>query len=163
MGKGRGKVGILKMSLYGTRDVAVNFQKDVTKLMVSLGLQQAKYNASLYCRQGDGPGTWSTGAAPGGVGIPRKRNAGKISVLVHGDDFVATGGREDIAEFRSALRKRFTVKDKIVGSRKDLGEIAETRILNRIVRCTDAGWEYEADRRHAEVVVHNMNMNVLNQ
>ena len=121
--KGKGKVGILRMSLYGTRDAAVNFQKEVTKLMISLGLQQAKYNASLYYRQGDGQGTWDTGIATGGVGIPRKKNGGKISVLVHGDDFVATGGRESIAEFRAALRRRFTVKDKIVGSRKDLGRI----------------------------------------
>ena len=27
--KGKGKVGILRMSLYGTRDAAVNFQKEV--------------------------------------------------------------------------------------------------------------------------------------
>ena len=82
--KGSGKVGILKMSLYGTRDVAVNFQKEVTKLMVSLGLKQAKYNASLYCRQGARPGTWNPGAAPGGVGIPRRRSNGKLAVLFMG-------------------------------------------------------------------------------
>ena len=41
------------------------------------------------------------------------------------------------------------MKDKIVGPRKDLGEVMETRILNRIVRWTGSGWEYEADQRHA--------------
>ena len=49
--KGRGKVGMLRLSLYGTRDVAVNFQKEVKKLMVHLSLGQSKYNASLYCRK----------------------------------------------------------------------------------------------------------------
>ena len=41
-------VGVLDMSLYGARDAAVNFQKEVCKLMCSLGLTQSKFNASLY-------------------------------------------------------------------------------------------------------------------
>ena len=40
-------VGVLEMSLYGTRDAATNFQKEVTRLMKSLGYLQSKYNASL--------------------------------------------------------------------------------------------------------------------
>ena len=58
---------------------------------------------------------------------------GDLSVLVHGDDFVATGSRRDIKEFRQALAKRFTVKDKVIGSRSDLGEVQETRVLNIII------------------------------
>ena len=81
-----------------------------------------------------------------------------ISVLIHGDDFVATGSREDIKQFRQAIAGRFTVKDKIVGSRSDLGELQETRVLNRIIRWTSRGWEYEADQRHAELIVKEMGM-----
>ena len=68
--------------------------------MTKLGLTQSKYNASLYHR-GDGT---DHGAAPGGVEIGGKakdnrqrctgRSKGKISVLVHGDDFVAVGNRD---------------------------------------------------------------------
>ena len=65
---GTGLVGILKMSLYGTRDAAVNFQREVTKLMLKLGFEPAKYNASLFYNART-----------------------QVSVMVHGDDFVATG------------------------------------------------------------------------
>ena len=53
---GSGMVGILKMSLYGTRDAAANFQKEVWRLMTKLGFEQSKYNASLYHREAGAPG-----------------------------------------------------------------------------------------------------------
>ena len=36
------------------------------------------------------------------------------------------------------------------------GELREARILNRIVRWTPQGWEYEADQRHTELIVKAM-------
>ena len=81
------------MSLYGTRDVATNFQREVTKLMVRLGFTQAKYNASLFYH-----------------------TRTEVSVMVHGDDFVATGKRKHILDFRKSIADRFTVKDKVIGS-----------------------------------------------
>jgi len=35
-GEGEGRVGLLEMSLYGTRDAAANFQSEVRKLMESI-------------------------------------------------------------------------------------------------------------------------------
>ena len=53
------------MSLYGTRDAADNFQKEVTRLMLKLGLVQSKYNASLYMRkESDGVGGASGPSEP---------------------------------------------------------------------------------------------------
>ena len=73
-------------------------------------------------------------------------------------------------DFREQLSKRFTIKSKIVGSGASPAvhsgaasggcggalqgaaakeEFTESRILNRIVRWTSTGWEYEADQRHA--------------
>ena len=124
-------VGVLKLSLYGTRDAAANFQKEVLKLMTSIGFRQSGYNASLYHkarRDTRGGGTYGAaatgsegsstrsggahGAAAIGVGRRREESstrsggtygaaatgAGKgamqgVSVLVHGDDFVAAGNR----------------------------------------------------------------------
>ena len=58
--KDRDLVGILDMSLYGTRDAAINFQKEVGKLMKSLGYSTSKYNPSLFHhRKG-----WHKGARP---------------------------------------------------------------------------------------------------
>ena len=39
--EGEDLVGVLEMSLYGTRDATANFQMEVAKLMRSLGYTQA--------------------------------------------------------------------------------------------------------------------------
>ena len=149
-------VGILDMSLYGTRDAAVNFQREVSKLMRNLGFEQSKFNSSLYQHKKD-----------------------DVKVLVHGDDFVASGGRSKILRFQKQLATRFTIKSKVVGSGSHLAsrsraassgladlaagdlpgkELKEARILNRVVRWTPEGWEYEADQRHAELIVQAMGL-----
>ena len=53
--RGQGMVGVLQMSLYGTRDAAANFQKEVWRLMTRLGFSQSKYDASLYHRADGDP------------------------------------------------------------------------------------------------------------
>ena len=50
------------------------------------------------------------------------------------------------------------MKDKVIGSRPDLGEIQETRVLNIILRWAPKRWEYEADQRHAELIIRGMGM-----
>ena len=34
----------------------------------------------------------------------------------------------------------------------------EGRVLNRIVRVSEDGWEYEADQRHADLIIKGSNM-----
>ena len=149
-------VGMLDMSLYGTRDAAINFQREVGKLMQRLGFKTSKFNPSLFHHVKD-----------------------DIKVLVHGDDFVAAGERTKIKIFREQLAGRFTIKSKIVGSGASVAshpgaassssmgtrhsaqedkERSESRILNRIVRWTPEGGEYEADQRHAELIIQAMGM-----
>ena len=48
---------------------------------------------------------------------------------------------------------RFEIKTKLVGGGDSKDEVKEARILNRIIRCTSAGWEYEADQRHVDLIV----------
>ena len=38
------------------------------------------------------------------------------------------------------------------------GDLKEARVLNRILRIKPEGWEYEADQRHAELVVRGLGM-----
>ena len=122
--KGKNMVGILKMSLYGTRDAAANFQREVWRLMVKLGFTQSKYNSRLYHR-----GSGEDGSASGATIKPQRetwkapREKGSMSVLIHGDDFVAVGYRRDVYEFRKAIAGRFTVKDKVIGTDLEAGEI----------------------------------------
>ena len=47
-------VGLLKMSLYGTRDAANNWQKEIAKEMKAWGFIQGRYNPCLYRHLGKG-------------------------------------------------------------------------------------------------------------
>ena len=80
-------VGMLNMSLYGTRDAAKNWQEEVARMMKVWGFTQGKYNPCLYYHA-----VWG------------------IVSLVHGDDFISTGNRRNIAKFarrwRTGLRSR---------------------------------------------------------
>ncbi len=71
-------------------------------------------------------------------------------------DFVTTGSRIHPEWFRQKLLARFEIKTKVVGRGK--GEVHEARILNRIIRVTPQGWEYEADQRHGEIVVEALGL-----
>ena len=42
------KVGHLRMSLYGTRDAAMNWQEEVAKEMQKWGFTRGQYNPCLY-------------------------------------------------------------------------------------------------------------------
>ena len=95
---------------------------------------------------------------PREMGEKKQKGKGSMSVLIHGADFVAVGYRDDIYDFKKALAGRFTVKDKVLGTDMGQGEIKETRVLNRILRIKPEGWEYEADQRHAELIVRGLGM-----
>ena len=82
-----GVVGLLNKSLYGTRDAAANFQAEVVNFMKGSGFAQSRYNPTLF----DHPG----------------RN---IRVLVHGDDFIVLGTREQVLWLRSEIAKIWDVK-----------------------------------------------------
>ena len=53
------------------------------------------------------------------------------------------------------LRDSAVVENEVatVGSNEAEGEVKEARILNRIIRVTSDGWEYEADQRHADLII----------
>ena len=76
-----------------------------------------------------------------------------ILCLVHGDDFVSVGEPGVLKWLRAKLTSRFEIKTSVVGLHPEDGELSETRILNRIIRVTDKRWEYEADQRHADLII----------
>ena len=130
-------VGYLQLSLYGTRDAAANFQNEVRQFMEGAGFVQSCYCPQVYWHRSRG-----------------------LKVLVHGDDFVTVGERCNVHWFRDRLGQRFEIKTKIVGDAR--GEETEHRILGRILRVTDSGWEYEADPRHAELLIKTLRLEAAN-
>ena len=131
--KRRDMVGLLNQSLYGTRDAAANFQKEVIIFMMKSGLKAGKYNPCTFYNKQRG-----------------------LQTLVHGDDFVTSGQREECDWFKKQLETRFSIKTKILGLRED--EVKEERILNRVIRVTSQGWEMEADQRHADIMIEQLNL-----
>ena len=84
-------------------------------------------------------------------------SARKLSLVVHGDDFTTMGVKKDIDWFEQTLAKHFELK-----LRGRLGEncdgTQQIRILNRILTLTKEGLLYEADPRHAELIITSLGL-----
>jgi hypothetical protein len=119
--------------MYGTRPAAFNWQKCYSELLLNNGFKRAKSNHCLFYN-------------------PEK----KLKTLVHGDDFVTVGSDRQLKWFKAVLEGKFETKSKIIGP--DNKDEKSTRVLNRVITFTDKGIEYEADQRHAEAVIKDMNM-----
>ena len=124
-------VGELRMSLYGTRDAAQNWQECYTKHLEDLGFVSGKSNPCIFWNEARG-----------------------IQTLVHGDDYVSTGDGSQLEWMKKELEKRFEVKSKIIGP--ECGDEKELKVLNRIIRCEETGYTYEPDQRHAEILIEGM-------
>ena len=130
-------VGLLEMSLYGTRDAASNFQDEVKVFLTMIGFRIGRYNACTF---------WHS-----------EKN---LKTMVHGDDFTSSGREADLLWLKTELEKRFELKTQLLGHRQGL--VNEGKILNRIVRATKDGWEYEADQRHGEYIIQAMGLSEAN-
>ena len=76
---------------------------------------------------------------------------------VHGDDFTTAGAKPDLDWFELQLEARYELrKGGRIGPGKDHDK--EGRVLNRIVRWTAEGLEYEADPRQAERLIESMGL-----
>ena len=64
-------VGLLEMSLYGTRDAARNWSDTVEKHLKGIGFKQGKASGNIYYHLGR-----------------------ELSTLVHGDDYITVGSEE---------------------------------------------------------------------
>jgi len=128
-----GKCGRLLMSMYGTRDAAMNWSAEYTKTLIAGGYEQGKSNPCLF-----------------------KHPVTKVMIMVHGDDFVAVGHDKHLKDARSTLEDKYQIKVDTLG--KGTGCQSEVKILNKIVRYTDDGVELEADPRHAEIVIKELGL-----
>lgn len=69
----------------------------------------------------------------------------------HGDDYVSVGQDGDLKWLKGVLGKKCGIKTQVLGP----GRI---RFLNRVLAWPDEGAEYEADPRHAEIVVQEIGL-----
>ena len=80
-----------------------------------------------------------------------------LACSVHGDDLTTEGPKDQLDWFVGELRKKYELKE---GARlgPGKGDDKEARILNRLVRWTAEGIEYEAGPRQAERIVRDLNL-----
>ncbi len=73
---------------------------------------------------------------------------------------MSVGNRSDIQWLERELKSKFDIKTSIIGKKTD--DKKEVKILNRIVRFTNNGVEYEADPRHVEILINSMGLGEAN-
>ena len=134
MGLGPNAVARLDRCMYGTRDAAGIWESCYSDCLASLGFKPGVASPCCFFHE-----QW------------------RVSVVVHGDDFTALGTAENLDRYERGLATQFELK-----IRGRLGEAPsddkEIRILNRIVRILPRGISYEADPRHAELLVKSLGL-----
>ena len=80
-------VGRLNLCLYGTRDAAMQWQERVAEHLTSIGFVRSVAFPSLYSHEERG-----------------------LCTLVHGDDSVSSGTKEQVQWLRAQLEKEFEIK-----------------------------------------------------
>jgi hypothetical protein len=118
--------------LYGTRDAPKRWEAFLAEQLVALGF--AKGLASPCCFY---------------------HEQLRVRCIVHGDDFVLSGSATALDTVKAGMHERFLLKElgRLGGGQ---GELKELRVLNRVIRWTPAGLKYEADPRHAEILVRGV-------
>jgi len=122
-------VGLLLRHMYGTRRAADGWQQEYSTSLIEMGFTQG---ASCAC-----------------VFFHKER---QLRTTVHGDDFTTVGPKVEQDWFEEELRKKYelTAAPRL-GPGKD--DAKEGLILNRVIRWTETGFEFEADPRQSERLV----------
>ena len=130
----RGMCGFLLKHMYGTQAAADGWQQEYAGFMREIGFTQ--------------------GAASPCVFVHADRN---LATSVHGDDFTTCGAKCDLDWFEDVLEGRYELKK---GGRLGPGpdDCKELTVLNRVLRWTDDGLEYEADPRQCERLLEGLGL-----
>ena len=131
MGDDAGKVGLMKKSMYGTRDAASNWERDWQEHVKKWGFQLGLSSKNLF---------------------HHKEN--RVSGLTHGDDFVLTGPTKRLTEFEKKMTRVYPIKAKIIG----LGSTKSIKTLNRRLHWGKEGIVYQHDPRHIDVLVKDLGL-----
>ena len=130
-----GMCGKLEHWMYGTRGAASKWEDHYSNIMVNAGFVKGIATPCTFSH----------------------KDRDVRCVVHHGDDFTATGNDRQLDWFEKMLKDSFDVKlrGRLGSGPKDLQEI---RILNRVARRTPDGFEWEADPRHAEIIIKEMGL-----
>ena len=123
--------GRLLMSVYGTMDVALNWADEYSATLVSAGYTRGVANP-----------------------CPFHNKKTSVCVMVHGDGFLAVCDKATTDELKKVFTDDYKVKCGVLGD--GYGEVFEIWLLNVILRRTESGLLIEADPRHVEMVIKDV-------
>jgi hypothetical protein len=131
--KKKGKVGILRKAMYGTRCAPQVWQNLVRERMTELGFEESAEVPCLYVHQ-----------------------AMNVKVVTHVDDFLCSGSAENLLWLRSQLEEHFELKGEILGNSH--GEVREGSFLGRKIQVHPWGMTYECDEKHTTILLSEWGM-----
>ena len=124
----RGKVGRLKRWLYGMRQAASAWEEDYARRLESEGFVRGVAAPTVF---------WNEGR--------------RITLVVHGDDFTASGWRSEMTWLEKKMGEWYEIK-----TRGRLDGVAhgmqEMTILNREINWNGHTLTYQADPKHVQFV-----------
>ena len=127
--------GLLRYSLYGTRDAAQNWEEELASTLSCLGLTRGS-----AC-----PCVW------------RGRIKGEdIVATVHGDDITIGGERSAVESLIKMKNKNYEIKKQVIGGDPDLEKSG--RILNRVIEWDRDGITIEAGQRHVREIMKGLEL-----
>ena len=131
----KGLCGRLNVHMYGTRRAAEGWHDEYADFLTEeLGFSKGDASACVF----------------------RHTDRG-ITTSVYGDDFTSTGSKLALDWFKERLQQRYELTENArlgPGAADD----KEAKILNRIVRWTAEGLEYEADPRQCERLIRGLGL-----
>ena len=127
-GPGSQQCGLLRKSLYGTRDAAQNWECKLGGFLEEIGLRKGQASTCRHSEKARG-----------------------ISASVHGDDVSVKASREDAEWLIRKFKERYEIKTQMIGEAADLDK--QQQILNRTERWSSRGLWTEADPRHVKEVI----------
>ena len=129
-----GMCGRLNVSMYGTRDAAANWEAKYADHLVLNGFRRGKSSPCVFWHPITG-----------------------VRCVVHGDDFTFAGEEEELRKCTEMMKAEYEVKVRgLLGPDKD--DDKSITILNRCVEWTPQGIRYEADPRHVEILVKQLDL-----
>lgn len=130
--EGEDKVGLLLKSMYGTRDAAANWEREIRRALVDeLGFTQGRATPCNFYHERRG-----------------------LRVTVHGDDFETLGHLEDLQWFEGQLEKTWLIEKRgIFGPPGTSGTVQHMRHLNRLLTWDSQGICWESDPRHVDLIL----------
>ena len=120
--------------MYGTRAAADGWQQQYAGFMRSIAFRQGEASPCVFMNVKRG-----------------------LAASVHGDDFTTTGPKCEIDWFEDMLEAKYELKK---GGRLGPGpdDVKELTVLNRVIRWTDDGIEYEADPGTCERLLEGLGL-----